>query len=54
MHSPATGMLIAEEVLDGRAHTIDIDEESLASHRGTRRWKATCIHGSGRRVLRYQ
>ena len=25
MHSPATGMLIAEEVLDGRAHTIDID-----------------------------
>ena len=26
MHSPATGMLIAEEVLDGRAHTIDIDD----------------------------
>ncbi len=26
MHSPATGMLIAEEILDGRAHTIDIDE----------------------------
>jgi len=25
MHSPATGMLIAEEVLDGRAHSIDID-----------------------------
>lgn len=25
MHSPATGMSIAEEVLDGRAHTIDID-----------------------------
>lgn len=25
MHSPATGMLIAEEILDGRAHTIDID-----------------------------
>ncbi len=25
MHSPATGLLIAEEVLDGRAHTIDID-----------------------------
>ena len=25
MHSPATGMLIAEEVLDGRAHTINID-----------------------------
>jgi len=26
MHAPATGMLIAEEILDGRAHTIDIDE----------------------------
>lgn len=26
MHSPATGMLMAEEILDGRAHTIDIDE----------------------------
>ena len=26
MHSPAAGMLIAEEILDGRAHTIDIDE----------------------------
>jgi len=26
MHSPATGLLLAEEILDGRAHTIDIDE----------------------------
>lgn len=26
MHSPATGLLIAEEILDGRAHTINIDE----------------------------
>ena len=26
MHSPATGMLIAEEILDGRAHSIDIDK----------------------------
>jgi sarcosine oxidase subunit beta len=26
MHSPASGMLIAEEILDGRARTIDIDE----------------------------
>jgi sarcosine oxidase subunit beta len=26
MHSPATGLLIAEEVLDGRAHSIDIDD----------------------------
>ncbi len=25
MHSPATGLLIAEEILDGRAHSIDID-----------------------------
>jgi sarcosine oxidase subunit beta len=26
MHSPATGLLIAEEILDGCAHTISIDE----------------------------
>lgn len=26
MHAPATGMLIAEEILDGRAQTINIDE----------------------------
>ncbi|NTU79428.1 MAG: FAD-binding oxidoreductase [Chloroflexales bacterium] len=26
MHAPATGLLVAEEVLDGRATTIDIDE----------------------------
>lgn len=26
MHSPATGMLIAEEILDGRAHSINIDD----------------------------
>lgn len=25
MHAPATGLLMAEEVLDGRAHTFDID-----------------------------
>ena len=25
MHGPATGLLIAEEIVDGRAHTIDID-----------------------------
>lgn len=25
MHGPATGLLMAEEILDGRAHTIDID-----------------------------
>jgi sarcosine oxidase subunit beta len=26
MHAPATGLLIAEEILDGRAHTINIDD----------------------------
>jgi sarcosine oxidase subunit beta len=26
MHAPATGMLVAEEILDGRAHTINIDD----------------------------
>jgi sarcosine oxidase subunit beta len=26
MHSPATGLLMAEEILDGRANTIDIDD----------------------------
>jgi sarcosine oxidase subunit beta len=25
MHAPATGLLLAQEILDGRAHTIDID-----------------------------
>lgn len=33
MHAPATGMLMAEEVLDGRAHTIDIDELRIARFR---------------------
>ena len=33
MHSPATGMLIAEEVLDGRAHSIDIDELRITRFR---------------------
>lgn len=26
MHSPATGLLMAEEILDGRAHTLNVDE----------------------------
>lgn len=26
MHAPATGLLLSEEILDGRAHTITIDE----------------------------
>ena len=30
MHSPATGLLMAEEILDGRAHSIDIDELRIA------------------------
>jgi sarcosine oxidase subunit beta len=34
MHSPATGLLIAEEILDGRAHTIDIDELRIARFQG--------------------
>ena len=25
MHGPAAGLVMAEEILDGRAHTIDID-----------------------------
>ncbi len=33
MHSPATGMLIAEEILDGRAHSIDVDELRITRFR---------------------
>jgi sarcosine oxidase subunit beta len=33
MHSPATGKLIAEEILDGRAHTINIDELRITRFR---------------------
>jgi len=33
MHSPATGILIAEEILDGRAHSIDIDELRITRFR---------------------
>lgn len=33
-HAPATGMLMAEEILDGRAHTIDINELRLDRFRG--------------------
>jgi sarcosine oxidase subunit beta len=35
MHSPATGMLIAEEILDGNAHSIDIDELRITRFRNT-------------------
>ena len=30
MHSPATGLLMAEEILDGRARSIDIDDLRIA------------------------
>jgi sarcosine oxidase subunit beta len=30
MHGPAAGMLMAEEILDGRATTIDIDPLRIA------------------------
>jgi sarcosine oxidase subunit beta len=33
MHAPATGLLIAEEILDGRAHSIDIDPLRIARFR---------------------
>jgi sarcosine oxidase subunit beta len=36
MHAPAAGLLIAEEILDGRAHTIDIDELRIARFREAR------------------
>ena len=35
MHSPATGMLIAEEVLDGRAHSINIDDLRISRFQST-------------------
>jgi sarcosine oxidase subunit beta len=38
MHAPATGMLMAEEVLDGRAQTIDIDELRITRFREGRLW----------------
>jgi len=34
MHAPATGALIAEEILDGRAHSIDIDELRVTRFQG--------------------
>jgi sarcosine oxidase, subunit beta len=36
MHAPATGLLLAEEILDGRAHTIDIDALRIARFRAGR------------------
>jgi sarcosine oxidase subunit beta len=37
MHAPATGLLLAEEILDGRAHTISIDELRIGRFDGGRR-----------------
>lgn len=37
MHSPGTGQLIAEEMLDGRASTLDITDLSLERFRSCRR-----------------
>lgn len=34
MHAPATGLLIAEEILDGRATTINIDELRITRFQG--------------------
>jgi sarcosine oxidase subunit beta len=34
MHSPATGLLIAEEIIDGRAHTINIDDLRITRFTG--------------------
>jgi sarcosine oxidase subunit beta len=34
MHAPATGLLIAEEILDGRARSIDIDELRITRFTG--------------------
>lgn len=36
MHSPATGLLISEEILDGRAQTIDINELRITRFREQR------------------
>jgi sarcosine oxidase subunit beta len=34
MHGPASGLLMAEEILDGRAHSIDIDPLRYARFAG--------------------
>jgi sarcosine oxidase subunit beta len=33
MHGPACGLLLAEEILDGRAHTLDISSLALSRFR---------------------
>ena len=44
MHAPATAQLVVEEMLDGRAHTIDIHDLSLERFQtGRRPFKATVL-----------
>jgi len=44
MHSPATAQLVVEEMLDGRARTIDIRDLSLERFQtGRRPFKATVL-----------
>ena len=44
MHAPAAGQLVVEEMLDGRAHTIDIGDLSLDRFQSGRRpFKATVV-----------
>lgn len=43
MHAPATGLLMAEEILDGRATTVDVDELRIARFAGAARLVETNI-----------
>jgi sarcosine oxidase subunit beta len=44
MHAPATAQLVVEEMLDGRAHMIDIRDLSLERfHTGRRPFKAAVL-----------
>lgn len=43
MHAPATGMLIAEEILDGRAHSINIDPLRITRFAGVLRREINVI-----------
>jgi len=40
MHTPAAAQLVVEEMLDGRAHTLDITDLSLE----TLRQRPTAVH----------
>jgi sarcosine oxidase, subunit beta len=43
MHAPATGMLIAEEIIDGRAHSINIDDLRITRFQNARAAEETNI-----------